>query len=634
MATRLKSIQYYAPVLASPTDNAFTNFTQFIAYIPEAASGTITFRSCVVEVQVRDSQTTTSNLTNRQTRISVGGAAATNSNLGGLYTYSGESVNPRWEADFTAHFTTNWGANGSRTIDIGMDFDSAAVTPIWRDATAKLTITYEYDDTQTTHVKTVYLPLNAPTGALATSKPAAIATIPALDTWLPEASKTIRQTTIVIEGNNHNTSTTDFTVSMELDSAGANTTGSHEAVNNTANWWRYTWQPSFTTNATHSFYIWGSAARMHHQQIYMVITYEFSPASSSTIMNSLILPFQATQPGDTSSTWRRVKTVLWIQEPTTITKQESAVFLYWDQTAAVATLNVRAYTGTAPSFTSYTDAAATLGGGNGCMRKSDADITLARGKNTLVVDLYDTDTTDLMWGVTGYWILNYTSGKSSQGVGAHNHTVFKSLMDNQTSQDEDWVTASTSLPIPETNYFLNNIGVCFREETNSTITSRAPTVLVERTSGECGFAWEKIFQAGIETDPETGIRTFMANVENGIFKRWNGDDFTDRLDIETARTWYFSDSDPIWGTLGLLFTYHSIEFTVGGDVTGSGGGTVNISVFKIDGTDEEKIKQTSRSGNGAYSVIVFDNTNTHFTEAMEDGTHIGRSADGTPTGSA
>ena len=48
----------------------------------------------------------------------------------------------------------------------------------------------------------------------------------------------------------------------------------------------------------------------------------------------------------------------------------------------------------------------------------------------------------------------------------------------------------------------------------------------------------------------------------------------------------------------------------------------------------EHVVSTSRSGNGAYTATVYDNTLGHFSEAREDGTHIGRSDNFTPSGSA
>jgi hypothetical protein len=80
--------------------------------------------------------------------------------------------------------------------------------------------------------------------------------------------------------------------------------------------------------------------------------------------------------------------------------------------------------------------------------------------------------------------------------------------------------------------------------------------------------------------------------------------------------------------LSIWFTYHAITFAVADDISGSGGGTVNIDVF--NSLDDTLIASTSRSGDGAYSVTVYDDTNAHYAVAREDSTHMGRSDDGTP----
>ena len=76
-----------------------------------------------------------------------------------------------------------------------------------------------------------------------------------------------------------------------------------------------------------------------------------------------------------------------------------------------------------------------------------------------------------------------------------------------------------------------------------------------------------------------------------------------------------------------MMTYHSITFTVGGDIAGSGGGTVNIDVFRV--ADDERVGSTSRVGDGAYTFTWYDDTASMYAVAREDSTHMGRRDDGT-----
>lgn len=631
MATRLKTVEFAFPTLSSAADAVVTNFTQITVYIPEGG-GTVTFRSVVCIVTTNDIITATGGtVTEYRTGLRLGAAGYTTVTNTNDITNSGENISHQVSADFTSHFSTNWSGT-SMTCDVQAYWDQSTGTTLgMRDLTATLSITYEYDDTQSTHIKTVYLPLNAPSGALATSKPgAATATIPALDTWLPEASKTIRDWYVVIQGNS-DTAGTDPTISMEIDTNGVNTTGGIESGLATDRWRTYIWrQPTFTTNATHSFYIWGSAAHSEHLQIYMVITYEFDPSSSSAILNSLLLPMEFNSPmgGTTSADYQRAERSLWIEEPTTITGAESGILVFYDKAAAISGLNFRVGTG---SFQAYTDGAAIMGGGSGLMEAFTP--SLARGSNTLQADIYRTDTADLGWNVSGLWIINYTSGKATDGVGAHNHTVRWNLKSFSTTATSMATTISAVAPtIPESNYFLTSVAGWYYYLTNSTSNAAGVVVRVERlASGEGGLIWETVYSDPGHTDPEVGVRQMYFTART-IFKRFPGDVYEgNRLDLETARRWYLAlpNGASSFDHFDLLMTYHSITFTIGGDITGSNGGTVAIDVFRV--LNDEKVLETSRSGDGAWSVTWYDNTADMYAVAREDSTHMGRSDDGTAT---
>lgn len=627
MATRLKTIEFAAPVLSSASDAVVTNFTQITVYIPEGG-GTVTFRSVVCVVTTNDIITATGGtVTEYRTGLRLGAAGYTTvTNLNDI-TNSAENISHQVSADFTSHFTTNW-TGTSMTCDIQTYWDQSTGTTLgMRDLTARLYITYEYDDTQSTHIKTVYLPLDAPSGALATSKPgSATATIPALDTWLPEDSVTIRDWFIVIQGNS-DTAGTDPTVSMEIDTNGVNTTGGIESGLATDRWFTYIWrQPTFTTGSTHSFYIWGSAAHTEHLQIYMVITYEFDVSATTTILNSLLLPMEIDSPmgGTTSSDYQRGSRSLWIAEPTTITGTNSGALVFFDKAAAISGLNFRVGTG---AFQAYTDGAAIMGGGAGFMEAFTP--TLARGSNTLQCDIYRTDTTDLGFNVSVLWIVNYTSGVAADGVGAHNHTVRWNLKNFSTvAAAAQSVISATAPVIPEANYFFTSIGGHYFYLSNTTSTPSGLTVQTERLSGESGIAWENCYTDISYTDPEVGIRQAFFTARS-VFRRWPGDTLGSRIDIETSRRWRIvtANNSTTFDHLDLLLTYHSITFSVSGTISGSGGGTVDIDIFRV--ADDERVGSTSRVGNGAYSLTWYDDTADMYAVAYEDGTHMGRSDDGT-----
>lgn len=632
MATRSKTIEYWFPELASVTNNTDTNFTQITVYIAETV---VAFTSVTLDVLVQDAATSASNDSRRQISLQLGTTGYTAVNNTNTVNNSGDQKWIQMNANFTSVFTSNW-TGTSMTCDARILVDSTNASPVWSDATAKLTISYTYDDTSSTHTKTVWMPLNAPLTSLDSSKPGtANDTFPALDTWLPEASKTIRQTTIVVQGNEEQAGTVDISLSMQLDAAGASYTSSlHEQALDSSRWYRHVWQPSFTTSATHDFYIWASTTtKFAHPQVWMVITYEFSPGSSTTIMNSVLMPMEVASPmgGETSADPQVAERNIYIEEPTTISIQRSSLMVYWDQKAVISGLNFKIASG---SWQSLTSTAVTLCGSCGAMIRAESDLgSFSRGKNTLKFSNYRTDTSNLGMNVSCCWIINYTSGKHTDGVGAHNHTFIQNLICHETDGALiSKTTSALSVAIPETYYFFNAIGLNYQYMSNGNFQVAGATILAERLSGEGEVKWEQMFTDITSTDSDLGIHQCWATTRN-VFKRWPSDaeDIEgSRLDIETSRRYRIATANTcfMWHYLDYIITYHTITYTIAGTIYGytGDGSSIDVSIHR-DAT-KEKVLETTTSAGGAYSVTWYDNTEEMCCDAVQDDTHFGRSAPG------
>ena len=218
MATRLKTVKYAFPALASATNNTLTTLTQITVYLPE--TGTKTFRSVVATVTCDDIVTATGGtVTTKTLNLRLGGAAYTSVANGNTLTNSGENLSLYLAQDYTAHFTTNW-TGTSMTCDFQVQFNQTTGTTLnMVNVCVTLDITYEYDDTSTTQVKTVMVPLNMLVGAMDTAATTRD-TIPALDTYLPEASKVYRNIHVVVQGNEaRNAATTDHTMTLRVGAA-------------------------------------------------------------------------------------------------------------------------------------------------------------------------------------------------------------------------------------------------------------------------------------------------------------------------------------------------------------------------------------------------------------------------------
>jgi hypothetical protein len=630
MAQRLKTVEYWSPMAAALADNTSVGLPTFTVYIPEAAASGVTFRSVYAEVVVSDANTTLTNITTRNLTLTFQGVSPSSVNNAQTLTQSGENFSHHFSGDFTAYFNANWGTSASRILGFGLLINTGTLGSV--NATVRLVITYEFNDTDPVHLKTVWIPLNAATGALGITKSVVADTIPALDTYCPEAGKTFRQTTVVVQGNTESNSATDLTFSLEVDTNGAYTSGIIEKGSTIDVWYRLSSIQSFTTDATHSLYLWASVADFDHPQVWLVVTYEFTVSGTTTILNSLLVPMEVggAMGGNTSSLYNRASRDLFIEEPATITTQRVAAFVFYTTAAAISGLNARVGTG---SFVSYTSVATALSSGCGFMVRNDAAFTLARGRNALNVDLYNTDTADPGYNVSILWMINYTSAVPTNGIWAANHTILWNIIPTPNAAASSLVlSASTAPNIPEASYFLTAIGVEVVLTTSGSLTNGGLAIGAERlSSGEGGFNWESVYEALGGTDPEIGIFIAYATARS-VFERWPGDAHGDRLPFETARRWRVVIGGNIgFPQLTLMFSYHSITFTASGDVSGSGGGTVTLHLLR-DGS-YEPVLESSRAGNGAFSFTWYDNTEELAVDAYEDDTHMGRSAPALATGS-
>jgi hypothetical protein len=631
MATRLKTVEYWFPELASVTDNTDTNFTQITLYLPETKASN-PFKSVFLDVHIQDAEATSNNVNRRQLSMQIGSSGYTVVNNTNLFTSSGEQKWISASGNFTSLFNASWSGT-SMACDARVLCDSAIATPVqgWRCATAKLTVTYEYDDTSTTHVKTVRIPLNTPPIAnLGTTKPGtATATIPQLNTYLPENTATIRQYTIVVQGNEEYASTTDASMSWEVASYGVYTTGVHEHALNTACFFRHCQVQTFDYTASRAWYLWGSVAMFAHVQAWMVITYEYNESATTTVLNSLLLPMDFDSPagGTTSSDYQRASRELFIEEPATITIKDSALFLFWEQAGAISGCQYRINGGAWSG--AITSTAATVAGSCCAQYKAETYLpTLIRGRNTFTADIYRTDTTDLMFNMSSFWMLNYTSGKATGGTGAHNKTIFWNLETTGTgAAAQETTVAATSVQIPETDYYMTALGTEYIYNTNTTGLAYGVSIMAERLSAEGGVAWEVLYKDIQYSDALTGRRICYGQCKL-IFKRFPGDADSSRMDLETNRRYKSNFSAALgWRQLNIIMTYHTITYTVSGNITNSNGGTVNISLHRD--SSGEKVLTTTRAGNGAYSFTWYDDIEQVFVSAYEDGTYKGRSANGT-----
>ncbi len=646
MATHTKTIEYAFPLSTSSVATATArDFTQMTVYIPESSP---TFKSVTLETSFCDGTVATgANTTAILIGIALGGVGRNDATVTQTITNSGENYSYIATRDVTSYFTTNW-TGTSMTSDCRITI--TGITTI--NCTAKLIITYEYDSSATTRVKTVKIPIDGNTGNLTTSLVAlGSSQWPNLSTFLPEASITYRDIFFQMDIHTGTTAAASASLNMRYDGTNTISDGAwgHSLISDT--FYRRidkllsgTGAPS--TSASHNIEAsTGSTTAKPCPCLngVIVVTYEYDHSSSTTILNSIQIPVMdesgwsgGTATGDKSRFTREIS----IQEPGTITLVQSGIICTMIDAGAI-TLDLRM--GSQSSRT-FTHAATVRAGCISSMRRIDSGatggtgITVARGFSTLVMDWFTTSATagNIGSNMSGLLFLNYTSDKHSSGDGVHAHTTHWMIRPTATGNlvQRLQVAAATTPVINETDYWLISVGYQIIQIPSGTGSGNlAYAFQCEVQSGEAeGAGWRPLYSALYASDPEIGTSLMWARARTD-FIRWPGDPDTSRLDIENSRNYRFDvnvNSSQFWQA-AMLLTWHSITYSIAGTIAGSSGGSVIIKAhLAIAAGSIEKgteIANTSRSSNGAYSMTWYDNTVNVFVQAWESSTVLGRSDD-------
>jgi len=634
MATRTKTIEYaFDTSVGDTADATLTNLTQITVYIPETV---ISFMSATVDLGFQDRITATGGtITEHRCALRLGASAYTTVTELDAINQTGENIGGvLGPFDFTSRFTTSW-TGTSMTCDVQYFFDQNSGTTLgMRSVTAKLYITYTYDDapaTNGTQIKTVRIPLESLVGSLTTTTNSEIGTnqIPILtggSGMLPETGIVIRDYAFTIESNDNMIAATDTTLSVNIDSGTPLVFSPQEAALISDRYVRYIYRPTVPdTTAVHAFQMWANVAgRFNMATIMLTVTYEFNASTTTSILNSIQIPVEIATPLgiSTSADASRFTRNISIQEPGTITLRQSSFRINFNATAPIAGINFRAG---AQSYRAYTHSAGVVCGMAAFQQRIDAGsaqgagITLARGFNAITIDGFATDTVDQMTNINGFLTINYTSDVPTAGNGAANHTIMVNLLQWDALLSDRTRINNYSIAIPEADYWIVGTGFIFYQWVATA--SMAVTFDVECLVGEGkGGGYYDIYADAYQSDSERACSVIWMRGRD-VFKRFPTDPDPDRLDIETARDYRLFTSTATSNGLMSVITYSTPAYTVADSITGFSG-TVNLTLHRA--STDEKVGETSRVGDGAFSFPWYDNTEELYVVA-NDGTNVGRS---------
>lgn len=559
-------------------------FSNITVDIPETT--TRTFRSVILEITCFDAATVAASATTFQSDISISGTILAAASIAATITNSGENQSFIFTRDVTAAFVSNF-TTGSHVIGTSCQIAGIAT----QNASAKLIITYEYDDSAAaTRIKTVKIPIDGATTNLTTTfaNVGGVASqIPNLSTFLPEASKTYKS--IFFEWITHTGTTAAAGSTLDISYDGGTTTVSdltHAATLNSDVWYKRIDVLTGTLNTAAAASVQAKVTSTTGKPCpclcgWLTVTYTYDHSASTRIINSIqmaIMDENALSGGITTADKSRWERTISVQEPGTITLLQSAVMASFIGSGAL-TLDLRVG---AQASRTFTHAATARSGSVTAMRRIDsgaaggAGITLTNGYNDLVIDWFTSAATlgAIASNMSGTLILNYTSDKHADGDAVHNHTTQWAICTYDRAASFvvangnriQIAAANIKTPIiPETNYWLAGMAYQVYLQPFGTAAGNIALGLLGKVQAtEAALAgWRSFYSAMYESDAEVAPSLMYGRARDD-FKRWPQDPDTDRLDPETARDFRFDNNLVVSATNGVIWqainmlTYHSI----------------------------------------------------------------------------
>lgn len=632
MALRTKTIEFAFPLQTDvDTSGTARDFTQITVYIPEASP---TFRSVILENTVYGSGGT-QNVTAVLQGIALGLVARNDVTVTQTLTSSGEDLAFIFLRDVTSYFTTNWSGT-SMTADCRLTVTGPATI----NATAKLIITYEYDDFDVkTRIKTVRIPIDGNTGALTTTlaNVGGVANqIPALDTFLPETEKVYRDIFFETYVHTGTTGNTDRALNMRFD--GTTTISATYEGGATSDYpIKRIDKIIASLNTANSYNIEASTANVDMPFTclcgILYVTYQYNHETSTSIMNSIqIAAFDDSgwAGGTTTADWSVFSKKLMIPENgstgggTLALKQSGLLMSMIDALA----LNVDLRIGAQPSRV-YAHTATQRCGAVYQMRRFDdgasggAGFTISRGIPQITTKFFTDSTTigSIGSNVSGVYLLNYISEKHTEGDAVHNHTTYwlNRPYTNVTLAYRHQYTPTIRPTIPEKEYHITcNCYNILLQTVGTAASNFFYSFQAEYTGSTGADGWAEIHSSNYNTDAEIGPSITWVRAGDQ-FKRHPHDPNLTRMDIEAQRDFKFDISANVCHFQVIqMLTYSSKVYGYSGSFSGADNSNpvyMNTYAQTLDGDGFREITTGSYWATGPTGNFKFpwyyDSANTN-----------------------
>jgi len=671
MARAEKTI-YYAWATGSaatgevPSNVLFQTIASMSISIPENSISTpVTISSAYIDTFIRDSSTATGTDLRRPAviiRLSGSSPAVSMSvSESGFLANTGENyggILGPWL--FTNYFTqsySNFSSSLSHSIEVFHSSSAGTFTGL-RGVNGMLGLTYQYDTSAVTQSKSVIIPLYTRSGSLFNTANSLFAKIPILlsssEDYLVEASCSVQQYFIVLEGNTSHASALDISCSWAIDSGTPTVLPTQENALTSDTWVRYiipfTSASMPNLNTTHSLNLWADRNTIHHNlTAKLYITYHYIPSQTTRFLNSWRFALELDSPitggalVSTASCNTFERTII-VPEPAPITLKNSGVELYF-QTAAAPSISIRAVSQSVNRV--YESLGGVMCGMNQIMHgltsgsyyfnpsiSNETFCSFSGGENPFKIYLHRTNVNNPT-NVSGYCYLNYLSATASQGI--HTHTQTRELI--LTSMSLATPTEFSQLFTPNLvqlsasqNWWLAAVGVENSYWDANAINYLATDVSIGVSESinvgnpfSSSVGMRRLYGDVAVKDSELAYGRWVVRARTD-FKRHPRDVDSDRLIPSGSRRWRTVAAAAIRYGNKFFASYHQISGSISGSVTGSGGGSLSLELFKSS-TDEIYDRQT-RTGDGNYEFRVYDPYSEWYVIAYENAVYKGRSKRG------
>ncbi len=661
-ANRVKTIEVACAtrITALATNTTLGTATRYdtasgTIYIPETTSRT--FKSVRLVCVYRDAFTVANSITGERMGIKLGAAATSDTDRSYTAANTGDHMRQIVDLDVTDYFNVNFGAGASQTFVASLAVSTTIAANV-NSICFKLVITYECDSSaHTTRVKTIRIPIQSAPSILSTvqvelgvsgTNPAPANQIPALDTFLPEASKAYRQLFLELSGNDgENTGAiAAFTPYFQIDGAAEVAMAPIEQSLSTPLVWQHCEDvtASLTTNAVHALKMRATLdQRMALAGAMLVVTYEYDHAATTSCIYEAIVPLTlstddrqtpntfgyAPGPGGVAGDSTRLVADLHIQEAAPVAIVQSAAYMMLSQASGAHNYKVKAGAQAERTYEAFSVVVE-----QPFVHRVDhgSGWTLARGDNRLTLDFYASAGGNARSTLHGYALVNYTAGRGTDAdAGNHPVNYFATSVTSADFGTTKSVAASGGgLRVPALIGAYRLTAVLAEINVRSSVRWVQPQL--EQLAGEWdGDGWVVGDYGGQTAQEWITWRQWW-----GFTRAFNRDSLhTGKLDVQVARRHLMDNfGNSMHCGWNWWLTYHQLVFAVAGTVTVDAVPVANgktVKIFAVDGLGVAELVTTTTTagGTGAFSVSVPDSTRTYFASYV-DGTDYGRSLDGTP----